>query len=105
MEQSINLHSLALSFPETSEATHFDKIAFKVKKKIFVTYDAKFNRATVKLNEIDQDVFSSTNKGSIFPVENKWGKQGWTMIDLNTVHPDVLFDIVTTAYETVSSKK
>lgn len=70
-----------------------------------MTYDAKHNRATVKLNEIDQEVFSTTNKGIIYPVENKWGKQGWTIVDLTKVHTEVFNDIITTAYHTVAPKK
>lgn len=105
METLDTLKTIALSFTNTSEAAHFDKIAFKVNNKIFVTYDAKHNRATVKLNEIDQEVFSTTNKGIIFPVENKWGKQGWTIVDLNRVHTEVFNDIIKTAYQTVAPKK
>lgn len=105
METLDTLKTIALSFPNTSEAAHFDKTAFKVNNKIFVTYDAKHNRATVKLNEIDQEVFSTTNKGIIYPVENKWGKQGWTIVDLTKVHSEVFNDIITTAYHTVAPKK
>ncbi len=54
METLDTLKTIALSFPNTSEAAHFDKTAIKVNNKIFVTYDANHNRATVKLNEIDQ---------------------------------------------------
>jgi predicted DNA-binding protein (MmcQ/YjbR family) len=50
---------LALSFPEATEEPHFDKTSFKVKKKIFATYDDKKKRACIKLSEIDQNVFSS----------------------------------------------
>jgi predicted DNA-binding protein (MmcQ/YjbR family) len=77
--------SLALSFPSTKEELHFEKTSFRVNNKIFATYDALQKRACIKLSAIDQDVFSSADKTIIFPVDNKWGKQGWTVIELTKV--------------------
>ncbi len=39
------LRTLALSFPESTEEPHFEKISFRVKKKIFATYDKKNDKA------------------------------------------------------------
>lgn len=103
---SINLfRKIALSLPEASEEPHFEKTSFRIKKKIFATYNAKENRACVKLSAIDQDVFSTTNKSIIYPVDNKWGKQGWTLIDLKNVHESVFIDAITTAYCNVAPEK
>jgi predicted DNA-binding protein (MmcQ/YjbR family) len=79
------LRNIALSFPETTEAPHFEKTSYRVQKKIFATYDAKNNRACIKLSEIDQDVFSAADRSVIFPVDNKWGKQGWTTATLSAL--------------------
>lgn len=99
------LRKLALSFPETTEEPHFEKTSFRVKKKIFATYDATKKRTCIKLSEIDQDVFSSTDRTIIFPVNNKWGKQGWTLIEMNKVNKDLFIDALTTAYCKVAPKK
>jgi hypothetical protein len=96
---------LALSFPEATEETHFEKTSFRVKKKIFATYDEVKNIACIKLSEIDQDVFSSADKTIIYPVDNKWGKQGWTLIELKKVRADLFVDALTTAYCEVAPKK
>lgn len=96
---------LALSFPEATEEPHFEKTSFRVKKKIFATYDEAKNRACIKLSEIDQDVFSSADKTIIYPVDNKWGKQGWTLIELKKVRKDLFADALTTAYCEVAPKK
>lgn len=96
---------LALSFPETTEEPHFEKTSFRVKKKIFATYDDLHKRACVKLSEIDQDVFSSIDRTIVFPIDNKWGKQGWTLIEMNKVQKDVFADALMTAYCTVAPKK
>lgn len=96
---------LALTFPETAEEPHHEKTSFRVKKKIFATYDQVNNRACIKLSEIDQDVFTRTGKGAIYPVPNKWGKQGWTFVELKNVHKEVFTDALTTAYCTVAPQK
>ena len=96
---------LALSFPEAREELHFEKTSFRVKKKIFATYDDKNKRACIKLSEIDQDVFSSIDRTIIYPIPNKWGKQGWTFIEMKKVHKDLFADALTTAYCEVAPKK
>lgn len=99
------LRKLALSFPETTEEPHFEKTSFRVKKKIFATYDGIKKRACIKLSEISQDVFSSADTTNIFPVDNKWGKQGWTLIEMNKVRRELFIDVLTTAYCEVAPKK
>ncbi len=96
---------IALSFPEATEEPHFEKTSFRVKKKIFATYDDIKKRACIKLSEIDQNVFSSADKSIIFPVDNKWGKQGWTLIEMSKVRKDLFVDALTTAYCEVAPKK
>lgn len=96
---------LALSFPEAKEEPHFEKTSFRVKKKIFATYDEIKKRACIKLSEIDQNVFSSSDKTIIFPVDNKWGKQGWTLIEMSKVRKELFVDALTTAYCEVAPKK
>ncbi|WP_231464348.1 MULTISPECIES: GNAT family N-acetyltransferase [unclassified Pedobacter] len=96
---------LALSFPETTEEPHFDKTSFRVKNKIFATYDSSEKRASIKLSEIDQDVFSSPDKTIIYPVNNKWGKQGWTIIEMDKVKSELFVDALKTAYCEVAPKK
>ncbi len=96
---------LALSFPEALEESHFEKTSFRVNKKIFATYDEIKKRACIKLSEIDQNVFSTANKTIIFPVDNKWGKQGWTLIEMTKVKKKLFIDALTTAYCEVAPKK
>ncbi len=99
------LRKLALSLPQATEAPHFEKISFRVKNKIFATYDSKNKRACIKLPAIDQDVFSSSDRSIIYPLDNKWGKQGWTLIEMKQVHKDLFADALTAAYCEVAPKK
>ena len=96
---------IALSFPEVTEEPHFEKTSFRIKKKIFAIYDGKNKRACIKLSEIDQNVFSAADKTIIFAVDNKWGKKGWTLVNLERVHRDLFIDAITTAYYEVAPKR
>lgn len=105
MKQIDFIRSFALSLPQTTEEPHFEKPSFRVKKKIFATYEKKNNRLCLKLSEIDQSVFSTIDKNSIYPVPNKWGKQGWTFVELDKLDNEVLKDALTTAYCRVAPQK
>lgn len=91
--------------PDAEEAVHFENTAFKIRKKIFATLNTQENRCCLKLSAIDQSVFCSFDKEIIFPVPNKWGKQGWTLVNLKKVRKDMLKDALNTAYQTVLNKK
>jgi predicted DNA-binding protein (MmcQ/YjbR family) len=96
---------MALSFPETNEEPHFEKTSFRVRKKIFATYDEIKNRACLKLTEADQDIFSLAAPGIIYPVDNKWGKQGWTLVELAKVRKKLFSDVLISAYKAVGLPK
>jgi hypothetical protein len=96
---------MALSFPETNEEPHFEKTSFRVRKKIFATYDETKNRACLKLTEADQDIFSLAAPGIIYPVDNKWGKQGWTLVELAKVRKKLFSDTLISAYKAVAPPK
>lgn len=96
---------LALSFHETNEEPHFEKTSFRVKKKIFATFDKTNNRACLKFSEIDQDVYTKAGGTFIYPVPNKWGKQGWTLIEMKKIPKDLFIEAVKTAYYEVAPKK
>jgi predicted DNA-binding protein (MmcQ/YjbR family) len=99
------LRKIALSFPETTEDPHFEKTSFRVKNKIFATYDGENKKASLKLSAIDQNVFTTADRTSIYPVDNKWGKQGWTIIEMEKVNKELFTDALTTAYCEVAPKK
>jgi len=96
---------LALPFPEATEEPHFEKISFRVKKKIFATYDETLKRASLKLSETDQDIFHTADESNIYPVANKWGRQGWTVVELMKVRKELFDAALKHAYVGVAPKK
>ena len=91
---------LALSFPGTESAPHFDRTAFKViGRKIFTTLHEETGTVNVKLTEVDQSVFCAYYSSVVYPVPNKWGAQGWTTFDLKKIPPELMLDALDTAYK------
>ena len=96
---------LAMSFPNVTEEPHFEKTSFRINKKIFATFDEKNNTAILKLNEIDQSVFCASSEMIFYPIPNKWGKQGWTIVELSKVRPEMFEDALILSYQNVVAKK
>jgi hypothetical protein len=99
------VRQLALSFPETDEHPHFERQAFRVKKKIFATLSEKDQTLNLKLTLVDQSVFCAFDNTVIYPVPGGWGRQGFTTVNLKKVKKSMLKDAVTTAYCTVAPPK
>ena len=97
--------SIIQKLDAVAETPHHHIIFFKIKNRIFATLNAGESRACVKLTPIDQSSFCSYNLEHVYPVPNKWGKHGWTNINLKLVHPEMLEDALYTAYETVKLNK
>lgn len=95
--------TMARSLPEVTTAPHFEKISFRVRKKIFATYDPDRHIATVKLSAAVQEKYKQENE-SIYPVNNKWGQQGWTIVELDTVSEKLLEKLLIAAYCEVAPK-
>jgi hypothetical protein len=99
------VRQLALSFPETDEHPHFERRAFRVKKKIFVTLSEKEMTLNLKLTPVDQSVFCSIDSTVIYPVPGGWGRMGFTTVNLKKVKKALFKDALTVAYCTTAPTK
>lgn len=97
--------NLALAFESSTEEPHFENTSFRVKGKIFATMNPKENRIVLKLTEMQQSVYCVFDVTACYPVPNKWGKQGWTNVQLEKVDDEFVADILKTAYCNVAPKK
>lgn len=84
---------------------HFEKTSFRVKNRIFLTLDKEGKLACVKLSLKDQDLFSSFDKGVVYPVPNKWALQGYTFINLEKIDKETFEDLVLSSYCEVAPGK
>jgi len=95
---------LALSYPQVEELPHFEKASFRIKNKIFATLTPEKNRACIKLSKNDQYAFCAFDETIVYPVNNKWGLHGWTLIDLKKVKVKILKQALRASYNEVASK-
>jgi len=79
------LRKLALSLPDSSEAPHFDRAAFRTPKRIFATLSADGRSVNLKL-ELDQQAALAESRPEAFrAIAGGWGRQGWTTMTLSEV--------------------
>ena len=96
---------LALQFAESTEEPHFEKTSFRVKGKIFATMNESDTTIVLKFTAIQQSVFCVFDSTVCYPVPNKWGKQGWTIVQLEKAELAFVEDCLKTSYCNVAPKK
>ena len=85
--------------PNVEDKPHFDRIAFKISgKRIFTTLFEPTQSANIRLDLEEQKVFSDFDKGGIYPVPNKWGEQGWTTFELDSLPSSLVNDALNSAH-------
>lgn len=98
------IKEMALSFPESIEQDHFGRPSFRVRKKIFATLWPVEMILVLKLNEIEQSVFSDIDRTAIYPVDGGWGKQGYTKFEYTKLNKSIIIDALTHSYCNVAPK-
>ena len=104
MVDTETFRQLSLSFANTNEQPHFEKTSFRVGGKIFATLDIENLKACLKFSPYDQQQYCLINK-AIFPVENNWGRNGWTFIQIDKITEELMVEALTSAYKEVSKTK
>lgn len=93
---------MALEFPGTETAPHFDRVAFKViRRRSFATYLELDNTANIFLTPQEQTAFCRMDKKNIFPVPNKWGEKGATTFVLDRVESSLVREALLSAYNEI----
>ncbi len=95
---------MALSLPGAVELPHFDKVSFRVNKKIFATLNEKANIAVLMFSPLQQSVFCAWDKTMIYPVPGGWGRKGCTIFELSKVKKAMLKDALAVVYNEIISK-
>jgi len=78
MTTAADLRRIALSLEGTTEAPHFDRRAFKVKR-IYVTLAPDKRTANFKFTPDEQELKCLVAPDAFAPIANAWGRQGWTV--------------------------
>jgi hypothetical protein len=97
MATATDLQRMALSLVGTTEAPHFDRIAFKAAR-IYATLAADRRSANLKLSPEEQEFKCMLAPDAFSPVPNAWGRQGWTTVTLAKIKAAELKDVLETAW-------
>lgn len=97
MASSSDLRRIALSLPGTTEAPHFDRQAFRAAR-IYVTLAADGLTANLKLTPDEQEFKVMLAPEAFRPIDNGWGRQGWTTLVLDRVDEEELRVALEMAY-------
>jgi hypothetical protein len=94
----------ALSLPETSEAPHFHRLAFRTPRKIFATLDAAARDLNLMFDPDLRDFYCEDPSGAFAPVPGGWGRNGATRCDLQIVDEPTLNSALMAAHRLAASK-
>ncbi len=89
---------MAKYFDESVELPHFEKLSYRVNKKIFATLDTLNNIAVLRLTPVDQGEFCERDEMSTYPARGQWGKVGYTCFELNKLKRELALSAVTRSY-------
>jgi hypothetical protein len=81
MASAQDFRKICLALAGTTEAPHFDRMAFKVKR-TYATLAADGLTANLKFTVDEQTLKCLTAPDVFAAVPNAWGRQGWTTMTL-----------------------
>ncbi len=97
MATAKDLRELALALEGTSEAPHFDRAAFRVKR-IYATLAADGLSANLMLTPDEQDFHCMLRPHALKPLDNAWGRNGATMLTLAALSREELGSLLEVAW-------
>ncbi|MCR5857685.1 MmcQ/YjbR family DNA-binding protein [Mesorhizobium sp. J428] len=103
MTTASDLRQAALALDGTTEAPHFDRAAFKVKR-IYVTLAADGATANFKFTPDEQALKCEVAPDAFAAVPNAWGRQGWTTATLSALSEAELADALRMAWRQAGAK-
>lgn len=97
MATAAEFRELAMSLAGTTVAPHFDRTAFKVQR-IYATLAADQQTVNLKFAPEEQLEYCQRFPEAFTPVDNAWGRQGWTTLWLEELRPREMKAALQTAW-------
>ena len=82
---SKRVYELAQVLPEVSIKDHFGSDGFSANKRMFLTVWNDQKKANLRLSPEEQKRFLSMDGEAFAQIDNAWGRQGWTTVNLEFV--------------------
>lgn len=96
---------LALSLEGAMEAPHFDRAAFRTKRRIFATLPPDGRSANLLLDLDLQEAVCEALPDAFAPVPGGWGRMGYTTVHLHAVSEEDLKRALAEAHALASQPK
>jgi hypothetical protein len=90
---------IALGLSDAVEGSHMAHPDFRVNGRIFATLHPDGKRGMVKLTPDQQQEFIDANPSAFEPASGAWGRQGCTMVRLDSVEEMTLGEAMTLAWQ------
>ncbi len=103
MATAADLSELAIALEGTTTAPHFDRTAFKVAR-IYATLAADGLTANLKFTPEEQEHHCREWPDAFTPIDNAWGRQGWTTVWLEEIRPPALQAALETTWKHAQPK-
>lgn len=97
MASSEAFTSIAMALPGTVSAPHFDRTAFKVKR-TFATLAPDGKTANLKFTPEEQEFKCLLAPDVFTTLDNGWGRQGWTHLDIVVASEDEIASALAMAH-------
>ena len=98
------VRELALALPETREAPHFHRTAFRTPRRIFATLDAQAGDLNLMFDANLRDFYCEQAPKVFTPVPGGWGRMGATRCDLQKADEATLLSALLAAHERAAPK-
>ena len=96
---------LARALPEVSEKDHFGSDAFRTPGGTFATVWHEKKTVNLALTPDQQRRFAELDGEGFVPIDNAWGRQGWTTANLEFVEREQFVEALRTAWHNSAEKK
>jgi hypothetical protein len=96
---------LALSLEGATEVPHFDRAAFRTKRRIFATLPPDGQSANLLLDLDLQEAVCDALPDAFSPVPGGWGRMGYTTVSLRAVTEADLTRVLAEAHARASEPK
>ncbi len=104
MATETDFRKIACALEGTSFKPHFDRTAFRVHRN-YVTLAADGLTANFKFTPDEQELKCMMHSEAFTPIDNAWGKQGWTMCILSALEISELKSALEMAWQHAVPKK
>ena len=104
MATEADFRDIACSFEGTTFAPHFERTSFKVNRS-YATLAQDGLSANIKFTPDEQELKCMTRPEAFKPLDNAWGKHGWTVCKLSALNTDELRTTLETAWKHAVPKK